>query len=300
MSVVEHLEVADTAEPVRPRRLTSAAGGVRQLGFGGVFGIVGLLTIVIASAVGHYLISVPRTDLNAILQSPSLAHPLGTDFTGRDNLVLVIRGGWDMLELAFVAGLLMSAIALAFGLLGPFAGGVVDRIVVGVTDLWLTVPRFILLLVVASLYRVSSTFALAALIAIFGWPYLARQIRAQALSVRRREHVEAARLLQLRTGHIVLRYLAPAIAPFVVISTITGMTAAIYQQVILAFFGLVPLTDNWGVLFSVAYGQNAIYLPAAAWSMFAPIAAICLLQLCLVLTSRSLEGLFDPRLRARR
>ena len=300
MSVVEHLEVADTAEPVRPRRLTSAAGGVRQLGFGGVFGIVGLLTIVIASAVGHYLISVPRTDLNAILQSPSLAHPLGTDFTGRDNLVLVIRGGWDMLELAFVAGLLMSAIALAFGLLGPFAGGVVDRIVVGVTDLWLTVPRFILLLVVASLYRVSSTFALAALIAIFGRPYLARQIRAQALSVRRREHVEAARLLQLRTGHIVLRYLAPAIAPFVVISTITGMTAAIYQQVILAFFGLVPLTDNWGVLFSVAYGQNAIYLPAAAWSMFAPIAAICLLQLCLVLTSRSLEGLFDPRLRARR
>ena len=300
MSVMEHLEVADTVEPVRPRRLRKAAGGVRQLGLGGVLGIAGLLTMVIVCGVGHYLVKAPLTDVSAILQSPSVAHPLGTDFTGRDNLVLVVRGGWDMLELALVAGLLMSAIALTFGLLGAFAGGLVDRLVVSLTDLWLTVPRFILLLVIASLYRVSSTFALAALIAIFGWPYLARQIRAQALSVRRREHVEAARLLQLRTHHIILRYLAPAIAPFVVISTITGMTGAIYQQVILAFFGLVPLTDNWGVLFSVAYGQNAIYLPAAAWSMFAPVAAICLLQLCLVLTSRSLEGLFDPRLRTRR
>ena len=300
MSVIEHLGVADAGglrapAPLHEDRQRLPAARVRRHARGHR-----LADDRDRGAVGHYLIDPPLTDVSAILQSPSLAHPLGTDFTGRDNLVLVVRGGWDMLELAAVAGLLMSAIALAVGLLGAFAGGFVDRLVVGITDLWLTVPRFILLLVVASLYRFSSTFALAALIALFGWPYLARQIRSQALSVRRREHVEAARLLQLRTGHIVLRYLAPAIAPFVVISTITGMTAAIYQQVILAFFGLVPLEDNWGVLFSVAYGQNAIYLPAAAWSLFAPVAAICLLQLCLVLTSRSLEGLFDPRLRSAR
>jgi peptide/nickel transport system permease protein len=298
MNATQQLPVADVMDTAPPGGLTLAAGRIRRLGLSGVIGIGGLLLIVVVCAVGRFLIEPPGTDVDAIVQSPSLAHPLGTDFTGRDNLVLVVRGGWAMLELAFVAGLLMSAIAVAVGLLGAFSGGLVDRVVVGVTDLWLTVPRFVLLLVIASLYRVESTFALAALIAVFGWPYLARQIRAQALSLRRREHVEAARLLQLRTSHIVLRYLAPAIAPFVVISTITGMTGAIYQQVILAFFGLVPLEDNWGVLFSVAYGQNAIYLPAAAWSLLVPVAAICLLQLCLVLTSRSLEGLFDPRLRS--
>lgn len=298
MNATQQMPVADVMDTVPPRGLTMAAGSVRRLGLGGLLGIGGLLLIVLVSAVGRFLIEAPRTDVDAIVQSPSLTHPLGTDFTGRDNLVLVVRGGWDMLELALVAGLLMSAIAVAVGLLGAFSGGLVDRVLVGLTDLWLTVPRFVLLLVIASLYRVGSTIALAALIAVFGWPYLARQIRAQALSLRRREHVEAARLLQLRTSHIVLRYLAPAIAPFVVISTITGMTGAIYQQVILAFFGLVPLEDNWGVLFSVAYGQNAIYLPAAAWSLLAPVAAICLLQFCLVLTSRSLEGLFDPRLRS--
>nr|WP_246221304.1 ABC transporter permease [Phytoactinopolyspora mesophila] len=192
----------------------------------------------------------------------------------------------------------MSAIAVGVGLLGAFSGGLVDRIVVRLTDVWLTVPRFVLLLVIASLYPVSSTVALAALIAIFGWPYLARQIRAQALSLRSREYVEAARLLQLRTSHILLRYLVPAIAPFVVISTIQAMTQAIYQQVGLAFFGLVPLQDNWGVLFSAAFRQNALYLPSAAWSLLAPVAAICFLQFCLVLTSRSLEELFDPRLRS--
>jgi peptide/nickel transport system permease protein len=276
----------------------TAVGKARRLGLGGILGLSGLLLLTVTSAVGRFLMEPPRTEVDAILQSPSPGHPLGTDFAGRDNLHLLIRGGWDMLELAFVAGFLTSAIAVGVGLLGAFSGGPVDRVLVRLTDLWLTVPRFILLLVVASLYPVDSTFTLAALIAVFSWPYLARQVRAQALSLRGREYVEAARQLQLRTGHILLRYLVPAIAPFVVISTIQAMTMAIYQQVGLAFFGLVPLEDNWGVLFSAAYAQNAIYLPAAAWSLIAPVAAICFLQFCLVLTSRSLEGVFDPRLRS--
>lgn len=282
-----------------PRR-RPVRGWIRRLGFGGTFGVAGVLALVLACAYGHFVLKAPATDLTAIARGPSADHPIGTDFVGRDNLVLLIRGGWDMLELAFVAGFLMSAMAVAVGLLGAFAGGAVDRVVVIITDVWLTVPRFILLLVIASLFRVESTVALAVLIALFGWPYLARQIRSQALSLRSREYVESARLLQLRTGHILVRYLVPAVAPFVVIATIQAMTSAIYQQVGLAFFGLVPLEDNWGVLFSVAYGQNALYLPAAAWSMLAPVAAICFLQFCLVLASRSLEEVFDPRLRGGR
>lgn len=261
-------------------------------------GLIGLAIIFLVSAYGRFLTDPPVTDTEAIALGPSSDHLLGTDFTGRDNLALLVRGGWDMLELAFVAGLLMSSIAVLVGLLGALAGGVVDKIVVTLTDLWLTVPRFVLLLVIASLFPVSSTITLAALIAVFEWPYLARLIRSQALSLRGREYVEAARLLQLRNSHIMVRYLAPAIGPFVVISTIQAMNTAIYQQVGLAFFGLVPLEDNWGVLFSVAYGQNAIYLPEASWSLFAPVVAICLLQFCLVLSSRSLEAVFDPRLRS--
>jgi peptide/nickel transport system permease protein len=272
---------------------------IRSLGTGGTIGITGVVVIVVASAVGTFLTPTPSTDLDAIVEGPSIAHLLGTDYTGRDNLHLLLRGGWDMLVLAFVAGFLTSGIAVGIGLLGAFSGGLVDRAVVVLIDVWLTAPRFVLLLVIASLFRVENTLQLAVLIAVFGWPYLARQIRAQTLSLRRREYVEAARLLQLRTLHIMVRYLVPAVAPFVVISTIQSMTSAIYQQVGLAFFGLVPLEDNWGVLFSVAYGQNALYLPAAAWSLLAPVVAICLLQFFLVLLSQSLESAFDPRLRRR-
>ncbi|PZF86732.1 ABC transporter permease [Jiangella anatolica] len=297
MSAVEQLTPPPAVAEPGPRRWRRVTG---RMGLGGLLGIGGLLALVVVSAAGRFLTDPPQPDIEAIAQGPSGEHPLGTDFTGRDNLHLVVRGGWDMLELAFVAGFLMSAIALTAGLLGAYVGGAVDRIVVSFIDLWLTVPRFVLLLVIASLFPVSSTVALAALIAVFEWPYLARQIRAQALSLRRREYVEAARLLQLRGGHIMLRYLIPAIGPFVVISTIQAMNTAIYQQVGLAFFGLVPLEDNWGVLFSVAYSQNALYLPAAAWSLLVPVAAICLLQFCLVLASRSLEELFDPRLRGAR
>ena len=106
------------------------AESVRRLGVGGTIGACGLIVIVVASAIGWFLTKTPATDLDAIIQGPSLAHPLGTDYTGSDNLHLVLRGGWDMLELAVVAGLLMSAIAVAVGLLGAFSGGIVDRIVV--------------------------------------------------------------------------------------------------------------------------------------------------------------------------
>lgn len=295
-------DMAPAADPAPEQSAAAVRDGTssrlgRRLRAGGLLGIVGLVALILISIGAQIFIDKPATDVNAIAEAPSWHHILGTDFAGRDNLQLVLRGGWDMLKLAFVAGFLMSAIATLVGLLSAFSGGLVDKVLLTLTDLWLTVPRFVLLLVIASLFPVSSTITLAALIAVFEWPSLARQIRAQALSLRGREYVEAARLLQLRRSHILLRYLVPAIGPFITISTIQAMTTAIYQQVGLAFFGLVPLKDNWGVLFSVAYSQNALYLPAAAWSLFAPVGAICLLQFCLVLASRSLEQVFDPRLR---
>ena len=263
----------------------------------GRLGLAGLVILTLVALLGPLVVHAPRTDTAAIIQAPSAAHVLGTDFSGRDNLALVVHGAREMLLLAAVAGLVMVVIATAVGLSAALSGGLLDTALVQVTDLWLTVPRFILLIVVASLVRIDNTVVFAVLIAVFGWPALARQVRSQALSLRRREFVEAARLLDLGFAHILLRQVLPVMAPFVVIAAIQGMTQAIYQQVGLAFLGVVPLTDNWGVLFSVAYGQNALYLPAASWSLTAPILAICLLQISLVLTSRGLEEAFNPRLR---
>lgn len=259
---------------------------------------IGLLIFIFAiSFIGPFLVPEPKTDTSSILQGPSREHPLGTDLAGRDNFALLVHGGADMLVLATVAGVLTTVIALTVGMTAAMSGGKVDRVLTYGTDLWLTVPRFILLLVVASLINFNSTVSLAVLMAIFGWPYMARQTRALTLSVGQRPYVEASRSLGLRAWFIFRTCLFPAMAPFLIVSTIQSMVQAIYQQVGLSFFGIIPVTDNWGMLFSIAYRQNALYSPAAAPTVLGPVFAIVLLQLGLVLTSRALESRFDPRLK---
>ncbi|CAM3793784.1 ABC transporter permease [Deinococcus frigens] len=265
-----------------------------------LIGTVLFTLLVLVSFIGPLVVAAPQLDALSVSQPPSSHHILGTDYQGRDNLALAVRGGSDMIVLAVIAGTLTTLIAVLFGSSSAYFGGRVDALLMRATDLWLTIPRFILLVVIASTWRVESTVSLAALISVFSWPVLARQIRANVLSLKEREYVEAARLLDLGPVHMLFRELLPNMAPFIVVSTIQSMTQAIYQQVGLAFLGILPLKDNWGLLFSVAYGQNAIYFADAAWSVLTPIASICLLQLSLVMMARGYEETFNPRLRSSR
>lgn len=275
-------------------------GWITLLGANGRIGMLGLALLTLLTFVGSRVTDAPRSDPGQIALGPSSEHWLGTDLAGRDNLLLAIHGGEYMLVLAFVAGLLTMLIAAFVGGIGGAVGGIVDRVTVWITDLWLTMPRFVLLLVIAGLFRIRSNIVLAVVLAIFGWPALARQIRSAVLSLREREYVEAARLIDLGWFDVIVKQILPAMAPFIVISTIQAMTQAIYQQVGLAFLGLVPLTDNWGVLFSVSYAQNAIYSPTAAYSVLTPVVAIVALQVSLVFTSRGLEEALTPTLRSDR
>ena len=167
----------------------------------------------------------------------------------------------------------------------------------GLTDIWLTIPRFILLVVIASLVRLENVVTLATFLALFGWPGLARQVRSQILSLRKREYVEAAQLLNLGTFHIIVREMLPNMLTFIAIALISAMTQAIYLQTGLVFLGAVPFGNNWGVMFTLAYAKNAQYNTSAAWSLLTPMGAIILFQLGLVLVSRALEEVFNPRLR---
>lgn len=286
-----------------PGRMTGLAGALRLVGSSrtGALGLAGVVLIALVSFVGPLVVPSPYvSDTTTIYESPSAAHLLGTDFAGRDNLALIVHGGADIVLLAVLAGLLTTLIAAAVGAAGAYFGGAIDTLLTGLTDVWLTVPRFILLIVIASIVRIDSTPALAALIALFSWPALARLIRSQVLSLTRREYIEAARLLDLGPRHIIVRELLPNMLAFISISMIGGMTQAIYAQTSLVFLGIVPLTNNWGVLFSLAYARNALYDPSAAWSLLAPMGAIVLFQLSLVLVARSLEEAFNPRLRTER
>lgn len=294
----------ETAAPVRgigwPGPVRGLLGTLRLLtaSWTGLVGTAGVLALVGLSLLGPLVVPSPYvSDVAHIYEAPTAAHWLGTDFAGRDNLALIVYGGADILLLAVVTGLLTTAISAAVGAAGAYFGGPVDVVLTGLTDLWLTIPRFILLIVIASVVKIDSTLGLAGLIAVFSWPALARLIRAQVLSLRQREFVEAAQMLDLGAWHIIVREMLPNMMAFIAISLIGGMTQAIYAQTSLVFLGVVPLTNNWGVLFSLAYNRNAIYDASAAWSLLGPMGAIVLLQLCLVLLARALEEAFNPRLR---
>jgi peptide/nickel transport system permease protein len=151
----------------------------------------------------------------------------------------------------------------------------------------------------AGLIKLDNNFVLAVLFALLNWPALMRAIRAQVLSLRERDYVEAARALDLGTWHIISREVFPNMISYIAVNMIFSIRAAMYNLVLLVILGLVPLKEpDWGIMIYMGRQQGALFNPAASAMLMAPIIAIALFQLCLVLFSRSLEEIFNPRLRS--
>ncbi|CAG0937203.1 Dipeptide transport system permease protein DppC [Thermoflexales bacterium] len=289
---------AMTALPQRLFKSTWTTLKILARNKAGFLGFVMFVSLLLMSFIGPLIVPPEvQADTTAINGSPTADHPLGTNFQGHDNLVMVVYGGREVLVVAFTAGILTVLIAISFGAFSAYLGGWVDTLLMSITDTWLTLPRAIILYVLATLVELDSINALGIFLALFSWPGLARQIRSQILSLKKREYVEAAVLLDLGTPHIVFREMLPSMMSFIAIALIDAMKVAIYQQVSLVFLGAVPFGSGWSTVFYSAYAKNAQYQADAAWSLIAPMGAIILFQLSLVLFSRSLEEVFNPRLR---
>jgi peptide/nickel transport system permease protein len=265
----------------------------------GLFGFIMTMLIILMSIVGP-LIWPPEVSANVkeINKGSSAQHWLGTDFQGQDNLRKIINGGKDIVIIALLTGSLSMLIAVVVGSFSAFIGGRVDSLLMEFVNIWLTIPKFPLLAVLATVLALKDVVMLSVLMAILDWPALARQVRSQVLSLRNREYIEAATMLDLGTPRIIFRELLPNMMSFIAISTIFEMTHAIYQQTGLVFLGIVPYSSaNWGVMISAAERRGVLFNPQASWSIIAPMAAIILFQLALVSFARSLDEVFNPRLR---
>jgi peptide/nickel transport system permease protein len=240
-----------------------------------------------------------KVDLTAIYAGPSFAHLLGTDYQGRDVLNQIIWGGRDIMIVAFLAALLSTLIAVTFGSLGAVVGGALDSAILAITDVILTIPRLPLLVVLAALLRLNSILILALIVGALAWPSLLRAVRAQVLSLKEREFVEAARALDLGLGHIIFAEILPNMRSYIAISFILAMTQAIYAQAGLIFLGLVPLSGtNWGVMINLAWVRGAVFFRDSLPYILSPVLAIALFQLALVSLASALEDIFNPRLRS--
>jgi peptide/nickel transport system permease protein len=265
----------------------------------GMIGYVVFLLILLIAFVGPFFLPARNpTNVSQIYQPPSGDHWLGTDFSGKDVLYMVVNGGRTLLIVSALAALGSTAIAVIFGALAALLGGLFNTVVLTLADMFLTIPSIILLGVMAVFVRLDNILLLAVILMIFAWPTLLLAVRAQVLSLKEREYVEAAVMLDLPTRHLLFREVLPNMMPYIVINFVIAMTGAIYAQVILYYLGLVPLQgDNWGLMIQQAYTKGALFYKDSIVYLLAPMFMIVMLQLSLVMISRTLEDVFNPRLR---
>jgi peptide/nickel transport system permease protein len=266
-----------------------------KVGFAGFLGVLFFLFLAFVAPLFIPLDTETRVD--QIYQLPSAEHILGTDFQGRDIFSLIVHGGRDVMVVAFLTGLISTTIAVILGSLSALLGGWVDSLIMAVTDVWLAIPQLPLLAVVATMIKLDSVVLTAVVLAALAWPSLTRAIRSQVLSLRQREYVQAAQLLDLGNRHIISSELLPNMMSYIAINLVFAMTGAVYSQVLLVFLGLVTLSNNWGVIINLAWTRGAIFSSMAFMNILAPVLALALFQLSLVSFTRSLEEIFNPRLR---
>jgi peptide/nickel transport system permease protein len=248
---------------MRERMAAIGAAFIAVIVFAAIFGPI--IDTTPPSDIIHHLMGTP--------QPPSPAHWLGTDLLGRDEFVRMLYGARVSLMVGAAAMVLSFVIGISYGAVAGYAGGIVDSTMMRFVDAMLSFPTFFLLLIVAAL---TNTFSLAIIIAIIGltaWPGLARLVRAEVLSLRDRDFVEAARALGASPLRLIFRHLIPnALAP-VFVAAAFAIGDNILAESSLSFFGLgvQPPEPSWGNMLQDALTPQA---EAAPWMVLVPGLAI--------------------------
>ena len=231
-------------------------------------------------------------DLLNQLAPPSRAHLLGTDETGRDVLSRLIAGARTSLAVGLSAMVLAIAIGTAFGGISGMAGGIVEVIIMRVTDGMLTVPTFFLALLVLAVFG-SSTVNVVLVIGATGWMVVARVVRAEVLRTLPQEFVVASRALGAGRTRVLLRHLLPQALPSLIVAATLGVAYAVLTESALSYLGLgvQPPTPTWGNMLTSA--QHYVWkTPSLA---LYPGAAIMLTVLSYNALGDALSDTLDPR-----
>jgi ABC-type dipeptide/oligopeptide/nickel transport system permease subunit len=233
-------------------------------------------------------------DLYKVLAPPSAAHWLGTDNLGRDLFSRLLYGARISLFVGIVSSALSAALGVAIGLVAGFNGGVIDAIIMRITDAFLCFPPLIFILAMSAalgpgLQNVMLSFAL------FGWTGFARITRGQVLQIRELPFIEAARAIGMSPYRIMRRHILPnAVAPILVAITITVGTAILIESGV-SFLGLgvQPPTASWGRELRIGF----TYLETAPIFSLAPGLMISLAVVAFNFVGDGLRDALDPRLR---
>lgn len=230
---------------------------------------------------------------------PSFEHPLGTSTMGRDVFWELCASIKNSITLALMTALIASHIGLLLGLVAGIRGGIVDRMLMFITDTFIIIPGLPLLMVVVTVLKQWITIPLlGALISIVSWPWPARQVRAMVLSLRERAFVYTAMLSGMGTLKVLLREIMPFLLGWHLINFTNTILFAIGMETGLAILGLSVLGENTlGVMIYWALNQFYALFRGILWWIASPIATLTLIFVSFYLTSVGLSEHFHPRLK---
>ncbi len=261
-----------------------------------VFGGIVVLLLSLA-AIGAPLLAPDdpvRQDYDAILASPGLDHPLGTDRLGRDTLSRLIYGARTSLSVGVLAQVIVLAIGVPVGIIAGYASSRVDNLLMRGVDIAYAFPDLLLIILLRAILG-GSIYMMVLAVGLASWPSVARLIRGQVLSLKEREFVVATRAVGAGGAHIILRHLLPnTIGPMIVV-VVFLVPKAIFAEAALSYIGIgvTPPTPSWGSMVQEGYG---VVFGAYEQVLF-PSIAIALVMLAFTFLGDGLRDLLDPHAR---
>jgi peptide/nickel transport system permease protein len=282
----------ESAQPARRRRFTflrnpkAATGLIMLAGY--------LLIAIIGPWIAPYD---PDARGNQLVKGPSVHHWLGTTHLGQDILSQLLVGTRSVIYVGFLAGIIATVLSVLIGVTAGYLGGRTDDGLSAVSNVFLVIPAIPLMIIITSTLSNVSDTLIALIIGLTSWSWNARVLRAQTLSLRRRDYVEASRATGEKTWRIIVFELLPNLTAVIAAGFVGTVLFAVLSEITLAFIGVVNNGWNWGTILFWAQGQQA--LGQNAWWWFVPAGlAIALLGTSLSLINFGIDEFVSPRLRS--
>jgi peptide/nickel transport system permease protein len=276
------------------RRMARAVTANRKATVGALLLLIFILVALFPGAIAH---DNPTAEIYKVKLGPSAQHLLGTTSFGQDMFAQVIYGARPVLLIAFGVGIGATVIAMLIGVAAAYLGGAWDSVLNLLTDVLLVIPLFPLLIVLARYLNGAGTAVMIVVITATGWSYTARQLRSQALSLRNRDFLEAARVRGERRLYIIVVEIIPTMTSLLVASFLTNALYAVLFSSSLQFIGLGdPSATSWGTMLYWAENEEAFQSGQVLW-VIVPGLCIVALGAAFALLNYAFDEIGNPALR---